>query len=333
MEKVTLAHGAGGKQTSQLIYDVFKKYLDNPYFTGDDAAVLPRPEGRIAMSTDGFIVSPAFFPGGNIGKLSICGTVNDLSCMGATPLYMTCGFVIEEGFPFDKLEEAVKSMSKTANEVGVHIVAGDTKVAGKGQVDGLFITTTGVGVIPEGVKTSGAFATPGDDVIVTGDIGRHGTCILLSREDYGIEASVTSDCAPLYQSVKATLDVTHDIHTIRDATRGGVGTVLYEIAHESHVGIQLDSTAIPVADEVRGVTGMLGLDPLYLACEGRLVYIVPHQETENVLKALRSQKYTEGACVIGSVVAEHPEHVTITTEIGGETMLPEAGNELLPRIC
>jgi hydrogenase expression/formation protein HypE len=333
LEKVTLAHGAGGKQTSQLIHDIFKKYLDNPYFTGDDAAVLPRPKGRIAMSTDGFIVSPAFFPGGNIGKLSICGTVNDLSCMGATPLYMTCGFVIEEGFPIDKLEEAVASMSKTANEVGVHIVAGDTKVAGKGQVDGLFITTTGVGIIPEGVETSGAFAAPGDDVIVTGDIGRHGTCILLEREDYGIEASVTSDCAPLYNSVKATLDVTHDIHTIRDATRGGVGTVLYEIAHESHVGIRLDATSIPVADEVAGVTGMLGLDPLYLACEGRLVYIVPHKETEKVLKALQSQKYTKGACVIGSVVAEHPEHVTITTEIGGETMLPEAGNELLPRIC
>lgn len=333
MDKITLGHGSGGSATADLIDHVFKKYLNNEYFTADDASVLPRPLGRIAMSTDGFIVSPVFFPGGNIGKLSICGTVNDLACMGAKPLYLTCGFVIEEGFPIAKLEEAVKAMAKTAAEVGVHIVAGDTKVAGKGQVDGLFITTTGVGEIADDVHTSGANAKAGDVIIVTGDIGRHGTCILLTRDDYGIEAPVTSDCAPLWNAVKATLDVSHDIHTIRDATRGGVGTVLYEIARESQVGIKLDSTKIPVADEVRGVTGMLGLDPLYLACEGRLVYMVPEKDNQAVLKALQASDHTQGAAIIGKVVNDHVGQVTLTTEIGGETLLPPPGNELLPRIC
>lgn len=333
MKKITLGHGSGGKATAELIDQVFKKYLSNPYFTADDAAVLPSTGKKMAMSTDGFIVDPFIFPGGNIGKLSICGTVNDLACMGAKPTYMTCGFIIEEGLPVDDLITCVKAMSETAKEVGVNIVAGDTKVAGKGQVDHLFITTTGVGLIDEGVSTSGAYAKPGDQIIVTGDIGRHGTAILLARDDYGIEADVTSDCAPLWESVKATLDVTHEIHTIRDATRGGVGTVLYEIAKESHVGIQLDASKIPVAPEVAGVTGMLGLDPLYLACEGRLVYIVPQPHAQDVLAALQKQKYTSGATIIGKVVAEHKKQVTITTEIGGETLLPPPGNELLPRIC
>ena len=195
-------------------------------------------KGRIAMSTDGFIVSPAFFNGGNIGKLSICGTVNDLACMGAVPKYLTCGFVIEEGFPLAKLEEIAAAMEKTAKEAGVMIVAGDTKVAGKGQVDGVFINTTGVGIIPDGIRTSGAMAKPGDAVIVTGDIGRHGCTILLARDDYGIEADVTSDCAPLSGAVQAALEAVPDIHVIRDATRGGVGTVLYEIAGQSGVGVR-----------------------------------------------------------------------------------------------
>ena len=233
---VTLAHGAGGKQTSELIDRVFKSHFQNPLFTADDAAVIQMEKGRIAMSTDGFIVSPAFFAGGNIGKLSICGTVNDLACMGAVPKYLTCGFVIEEGFPMDKLEEIAAAMEKTAAEAGVQIVAGDTKVAGKGQVDGVFINTTGVGIIPDGVKTSGALAKPGDAILVTGDIGRHGCTILLERDDYGIEADVTSDCAPLSGAVQAALKAVPEIHVIRDATRGGVGTVLYEIAAQSGVG-------------------------------------------------------------------------------------------------
>ena len=265
---VTLAHGAGGKQTAELIDRVFKSHFANPNFTGDDAAVLPAPQGRIAMTTDGFIVSPRFFPGGNIGKLAICGTVNDLTCMGAKPLYMTSAFVIEEGFPMDELEEIVAAMEKTAAEVGVQIVAGDTKVAGKGQVDGVFINTTGVGQIMEGIQTSGTMAKPGDVIITTGDVGRHGCTILLARDEYGIEADVKSDCAPLWGLVEAMLAKTHDIHVLRDATRGGVGTVLYEIAAQSSVGVEISQADVPVDPAVRGVCGLLGLDPLYLANEG-----------------------------------------------------------------
>ena len=315
-ETVTLAHGAGGKQTSELIEKVFKAHFENPLFTPDDAAVLQIPAGKMAMSTDGFIVSPAFFPGGNIGKLSICGTVNDLACMGAQPMYMTCAFVIEEGFPMVKLEEIASAMEKTAAEVGVCIVAGDTKVAGKGQVDGVFITTTAVGRIMDGVQTGGALAKPGDCVIVTGDVGRHGCTILLARDDYGIEADVTSDCAPLWHAVNNILTAAPDIHVIRDATRGGVGTVLYEIAGQSNVGFSLESESIPV-------------DP----GEGRLVIIAPAEKKDIILGTLRRSPHTEGAACIGTVTEDHPGRVVLNTEIGSQTILPRPGNELLPRIC
>lgn len=330
---VTLAHGAGGRQTSELIDQVFKAHFANPDLTSDDAAVLSVEGGKLAFTTDGFIVSPAEFPGGNIGKLSICGTVNDLACMGAKPLYLSCAFVIEEGFPMDKLEEIVAAMEKTAAEAGVKIVAGDTKVAGKGQVDGVFITTTGIGRIQEGVETSGFKAKPGDAVLVSGDVGRHGCTILLARNEFGIEADVTSDCAPLWGTVKSMLDTTKDIHVIRDATRGGVGTVLYEIAEQSHVGIRLNAPDIPVADGVRGVCGMLGLEPLYLACEGRLVIFAPKEEAPALLETLRQGKYSANAAIIGEVTDEMPGRVTMKTEIGAETLLPPPGGELLPRIC
>ena len=330
---VTLAHGAGGRQTSELIHEVFAAHFSNPLFTADDAAVLEMDKGRFAMSTDGFIVSPYEFPGGNVGKLSICGTVNDLACMGAQPLYLTCAFVIEEGFPMDKLEEIASAMEKTAAEAGVKIVAGDTKVAGKGQVDGVFITTTGVGRIKDGVRTGGALAKPGDAVIVTGDVGRHGCTILLARNEYGIEADVDSDCAPLWGAVDSVLTAADDVHVIRDATRGGVGTVLYEIAEQSNVGVKIDAEAVPVDGAVKGVCGMLGLEPLYLACEGRLVIIAPQEEAGKILEVLRAGKYTENAAVIGEITDEMPGKVIMTTEIGAETLLPQPGGELLPRIC
>lgn len=334
MEKVvTLAHGAGGKQTAELIDQVFKAHFANPEFTADDAAILDVGDGKIAMSTDGFIVSPYEFNGGNIGKLSICGTVNDLACMGAEPLYLTCSFVIEEGFPLEKLEEIASYMEKTAAEAGVKIVAGDTKVAGKGQVDHIFITTTGVGKLKEGVHTSGAFAKPGDAVIVTGDIGRHGCTILLARENLGIDADVKSDCAPLWGTVESMLETTKDIHVIRDATRGGVGTVLYEIAAESHVGIRLDAEKIPVEGAVQGVCSMLGLDPLYLANEGTLVVFAPQNVAPALVETLRRGKYSKNAAVIGEVTDTMPGKVTVKTEIGSETLLPLPGGELLPRIC
>lgn len=330
---ITLAHGSGGRQTSELIAEIFKKNLGNEFFTADDAAVLPRPDGKIAMSTDGFIVSPWNYPGGNIGRLAICGTVNDIACMGAKPLYITCSYVIEEGFPISDLELIVKTMGETAREAGVYIVAGDTKVAGKGQVDKIFITTAGVGIIDDGVATSGRFAKPGDKIIVTGDVGRHGTAILLARDEYGIEADVTSDCAPLWEPVRKVLEVCPEIHVIRDATRGGVGTVLYEIADEAGVGIKINSKEVPVAPEVRGVTGLLGLEPLYLACEGRMVMMCPADKADAVVEVLKGTKYTEGAKIIGEVTDTEVGRVVMTTEVGGQTYLPKPGNELLPRIC
>ncbi|MDD4159963.1 MAG: hydrogenase expression/formation protein HypE [Synergistaceae bacterium] len=334
MDKVvTLAHGAGGKQTSELIEQIFKAHFSNPDLTADDAAVLPVEAGKIAFTTDGFIVSPYEFPGGNIGKLSICGTVNDLSCMGAKPMYMSCSFVIEEGFPMEKLEHIAAAMEKTARESGVRIVAGDTKVAGKGQVDSIFITTTGIGRIIEGAGTSGKMAKPGDAVIVTGDIGRHGCAILISRDEFGIDADVTSDCAPLWGITEKMFEITKDIHVIRDATRGGVGTVLYEIAGQSNVGIRLDAEKIPVAGEVSGVCGMLGLEPLYLACEGRLVVFVPKEIAPAVVDVLHGCPYSESAAIIGEVTSDMPGKVVMKTAIGSETLLPQPGGELLPRIC
>lgn len=332
-QTITMAHGAGGRQTSELINQVFKAHFSNPDLTADDAAVLVPPVRRMAVSTDGFIVSPAFFPGGNIGKLSICGTVNDLACMGAKPLYLTCAFVIEEGFSMEKLEEIAAAMEKTAKEAGVRIVSGDTKVAGKGQVDGIFITTTGMGEIEEGVQTSGNLAKPGDAIIVTGDVGRHGCTILLAREEFGIEAEITSDCAPLWGTVKAVMDETHDIHVIRDATRGGVGTVLYEIAEQSNVGIRLDAASVPVDPAVKGVCGMLGLEPLYLACEGRLVIMAPKEVAPQIVEVLKKGPYSQNAAIIGEVTKEQPGRVVMTTEIGTQALLPQPGGELLPRIC
>ncbi len=332
-EKITLAHGAGGRKTTELIDRVFRGHFANPDFTSDDAAVLAMPSDRIAVTTDGFLVSPYEFPGGNIGKLAVCGTVNDLSCMGATPKYLTCSFVLEEGFSLKKLEEIAASMAETAAEAKIRIVAGDTKVAGKGQVDGLFLTTTGIGVLTEGVSTSGAFARPGDAVLVTGDIGRHGCTILLAREHLGIEADITSDCAPLRSAVEAMLAVTKDIHVIRDATRGGVGTVLSEIAEQSGAGICLDSEAIPVDPAVRGVCGMLGLDPLYLANEGTMVVIAPKEHAAALCEALHGNPHGANAAVIGEVLGEMTGKVTMTTAIGAEVILPQPGGELLPRIC
>ena len=330
---ITLAHGSGSIQTSELIDSIFKSNFDNTYLTTDDAAVLPNEEGPIAMSTDGFIVSPYVFPGGNIGKLAVCGTVNDLSCMGAKPEYLTCSYIIEEGFPVEELKIIAAAMGETARKAGVKIVAGDTKVAGKGQVDKIFITTTGVGHIVKGANTSGAFAKPKDKIVVTGDIGRHGCTILLARNDFKIDAEITSDCAPLWKNVEAALNASSNIHVIRDATRGGVGTVLYEIAHQSNVGISLDAEAVPVDPGVRGVCSMLGLEPLYLACEGRLVFFVPAGDADNVLNALRGCEYSEGAAIIGEVTETNPEKVILNTAVGAKTILSRPGGELLPRIC
>ena len=317
---ITLAHGAGGRQTAALIARVFAHHFQNPDFTADDAAILPVgtfATGRAAFTTDGFIVSPWQFPGGNIGKLSICGTVNDLACMGAVPRYLSCAFQIEEGFPLQDLEAIAAAMAKTAKTAGVRIVAG-------------------IGECMEVAQPSGSRAEAGDAIIVTGDIGRHGAAILVARRDFAIDAAITSDCAPLAAAVKAMFDAIPDraaIHTIRDATRGGVGTVLHEIAAESQVGIDLNTSAIPVAPEVRGVCGLLGLEPLYLACEGRLVIFAPQAIAPTLVEVLRTLPDSRQASVIGRVTPDFSGRVVLNTEIGTKTLLPEPSGELLPRIC
>lgn len=331
-EMVTLADGAGGRDTNELIGNIFFEAFKNDLLTADDAAILPKSNCKLAFTTDGFIVSPWKFSGGNIGKLSVCGSVNDLAAMGAKPLYISAAFVVEEGFLTKDLKEIAESMKKTAEEAGVKIVVGDTKVAGRSQVDGVFITTSGIGEIEENIKLSGKFARPGDKIIVTGDIGRHGTAILLARDDFSISASLTSDCAPLWSVAKAAIN-SGDIHTIRDATRGGVGTVLYEIAEASDVCIKLNRENIPIQNEVKGVCGMLGLEPLYLACEGRFVIVVSEKDADKTLKAVKNTVYGKNAAIIGEVTDAPKTKVLIKTEIGAETFLPQPGGELLPRIC
>lgn len=330
---ITLNHGAGGRDTNELIREIFFDAFKNELLTADDAAILPSPNAKLAFTTDGFIVSPWKFSGGNIGKLSICGTVNDLAAMGAKPLYLSVAFVIEEGFLTADLKEIALAMKKTAEEAGVKIVVGDTKVAGKNQAGGVFITTSGIGEVSENVNLSGKFAKAGDKIIITGDIGRHGAAILLSRDNFSVSANILSDCAPLYKIADAALNASNNIHTIRDATRGGVGTVLYEIAEASKVGAKLYRENIPIQGEVKGLTAMLGLEPLYLACEGRFVIIVGENDANNVLNAVKSAPYGENAAIIGEITDEHSGKVVMKTEIGTETFLPAPGGELLPRIC
>ena len=330
---ITLAHGAGGEQTAELIDGIFKKYFSNSDLTADDAAVVNFQKGKLACSTDSFIVSPAFFSGGNIGKLSICGTVNDLACMGAKPLYLTAAFIIEEGFEMSKLEQIASSMAETAAAAGVRIISGDTKVAGKGQVDGIFINTTGIGIVKEGTVTGGALVQDGDDIIVTGNIGQHGATILLARNDFGIQADVKSDCAPLWNIVNAITGISGNIHTIRDATRGGTGTVLYEIAGQSQVSIHIEQENIPVSPQVKGICGMLGLDPMYLACEGRLVIFCSHRDSEKIIEELHKYPESKDARIIGHAEKNNPGRVILKTELDTETLLPPPTGELLPRIC
>jgi hydrogenase expression/formation protein HypE len=330
-EIITMAHGAGGDSTRYLIESVFSAAFSGPLLTGDDAAVLPPAHGKLAMTTDGFIVSPQFFAGGDIGKLSVCGTVNDLACMGAKPLYLTCSFIIEEGYKVADIEKIARSMAKTAEACGAQIVAGDTKVAAKGQCGGVFITTAGVGeVISEGI--SGANVQDGDAVIVTGDIGRHGCAILLARGDFGIKADVSSDCAPLWGIVRDMTGVA-ELHAVRDATRGGVGTVLNEIARESGVQVEIDENALPVCGEVKGVCGLLGLDPLYMACEGRMVVFAPQKYADAIVDAIKKHDCGKNAAIIGTVKKSEKHCVTVKTQAGGNRLLPPPGGELLPRIC
>jgi hydrogenase expression/formation protein HypE len=321
--------------TLDLITKTFYPPFSNPtLLRGDDAAVVDRPaEGKLAVSTDAHIVSPLFFPGGDIGRLSVAGTVNDLVCMGAEPLWLTASFILEEGLPFYVLQAALDSMKATAQEAGVQIIAGDTKVAERGKADGIFVSTTGVGRIPPGRDVHGANAQVGDVVFVSGSIGDHGMAVLAARGELGFEAQIQSDVAPLQGLVEAIFSVSSDVHVIRDPTRGGLATTLNEIAKQSDVCVEIEEAQIPVAPPVEAACEMLGFDPLYVANEGKLVVIVGADDADRVEDAMRQHEYGSGTRRIGRVQETPKGRVLMKTGIGGTRVVDVLAGELLPRIC
>ena len=332
-DKILLAHGSGGKLAHELVEKGFLRAFDNPFLAKlDDSAVIDL-RGRLAFTTDSYVVSPIFFPGGDIGKLAVCGTVNDLAMSGAQPLYLSLAFIIEEGFSQSELSQIVASVQKAAQEAGVKIVAGDTKVVHRGSADKLFVNTAGVGVIPEGVDISGGNARPGDKVILSGTIGDHGIAVLSQREGLSFSTQLESDCAPLGSLVAEMLTASPNIHCLRDPTRGGLATTLNELAKQSKVGIRIEEERIPVREEVLGACEMLGFDPLYIANEGKLVAIVPATDADKVLQAMRGNNYGTGAVIIGEVRAEHPGRVVMKTCLGASRIVDMLVGDILPRIC
>jgi hydrogenase expression/formation protein HypE len=331
-KKILLAHGSGGKLTHQLIKSFVKKFGNLPLSRLDDSAVL-RFNGKLAFTTDSYVVNPIFFPGGDIGKLAVNGTVNDLAMVGARPLYLSASAIIEEGFPLVELEGVVDSMNRAARLAGVEIVAGDTKVVEKGGVDKVFINTSGIGLIDSGVDISSKNAQIGDRIILSGTIGDHGIAILSARERFDFRTRVKSDCQPLNGIVSEILKVSKKVHTLRDPTRGGLATALNEIAEQSGVGIEIEEEKIPVKEEVKAVCEMLGFDPLYIANEGKLVAFVPQRECEKILNVMRKNRYGRDAQIIGSVVAKHKGRVVLKTSVGGERVVDMLTGEQLPRIC
>jgi hydrogenase expression/formation protein HypE len=342
-ERITMSHGAGGKATQTLIEAVFLDAFRNPLLEPlEDAAELrvPVPGGvpggafaRLALTTDSYVVSPLFFPGGDIGDLAVNGTVNDLSVSGATPMYLTAGFILEEGFPVADLTRIAASMRDAAAAAGVRIVTGDTKVVERGKADGCYINTAGVGVILGGVSLGVASARPGDAIIVSGPIGDHGITIMLARGELDIEADIQSDTAPLNGLAGALLDAVPGVRAMRDATRGGVATILNEIARAADVGVLASEDDIPVRAEVRGACELLGIDPMYVACEGRLVAVVPGDSADAAVRALRGHPLGAQAAVIGEVVADQPGIVRLKTAFGGTRIVDLLVGDPLPRIC
>jgi hydrogenase expression/formation protein HypE len=333
-EQIVLGHGSGGKLSAQLIETVFLPAFSNPLLAKlDDQAVLEINGSRIAFTTDSFVVTPIFFPGGNIGHLAVNGTVNDLAMSGARPLYLAAAFILEEGLATDDLRRIVSSMSAAAREAGVQLVTGDTKVVNRGKGDKIFIATTGIGVIERPVNISANQARPGDKVILSGYIGDHGMAILSQRENLEFEGVIESDCAALHRLVADMLDVTTEVRCLRDPTRGGVATVLHEIANSSKTGMLLQETEIPVRDSVRGACEILGLDPLYVANEGKLIAIVAPSAADAVVTRMRANPLGVDSRIIGEVVEEHPGMVLMKTEIGGTRILDTLFGEQLPRIC
>lgn len=338
-ETVLLGHGSGGTMMKRIIDEVFfEAYADEELLEGNDAASLPAPAAgeRIAYSTDSFVVTPHFFPGGDIGRLAVCGTVNDVATSGAVPKYLSCGFILEEGFPVADLKRICKSMAEMAKEAGVHIVTGDTKVVNRGHGDGVFINTSGVGFIPEGVNLSGAFCKPGDKILVTGTMGDHGITIMSCREELSFNADIQTDAAPLNHLIAEVIAAAPDTRCFRDPTRGGLASTLNELAAQSGVDFIVEEGAVPVKDAVLGACEMLGYDVYQVANEGKMVCVVPAEQAEAALAAMRANRYGADAAIIGEVV-ETPEErdprVSIRTGFGALRIMDMLVGEQLPRIC
>ena len=332
--RIDMTHGAGGRASNDLIRDIFRCHLDNPHLAaGDDGAVLAPVAGRLVMATDAHVVSPLFFPGGNIGSLAVHGTVNDVAMMGAKPLWLSASFIIEEGFELADLDRIVRSMADAARHAGVAVVTGDTKVVERGKGDGLFISTTGVGVLADGVNISGSNAVAGDAVLVSGSMGDHGVAILSERESIGFDVEILSDSQSLNGLVEVMLAAVPDIHVLRDPTRGGLAATLNEIAQQSGVGIDIDEAAIPVRPEVAAACELLGLDPLNVANEGKLIAICPMAEADRLLAAMRQHPAGQDAAIIGQVAGDRRSMVRMRSHFGGMRLVDWIAGEQLPRIC
>lgn len=333
-DSVQLAHGSGGKLSADLIEKLFLPCFSNPVLNKlEDQASLTLPLGRIAMSTDTFVVNPLFFPGGSIGDLAVNGTANDVAMSGAMPLYLSVAFVLEEGLPMDTLHRILQDMRRAIDSAGLLVVTGDTKVVEKGGVDKIFINTTGLGVIPEGVNISASRLEPGDAIIVSGTLADHGMAILTTRQGLSFQSSIKSDTAPLASLVQEMLKVCPDIHALRDPTRGGAAATLNEFARSSKMGIELFEEKIPVRPEVQGACEVLGIDPLFVANEGKLIASVPAVVAEKILKAMRNHPEGRESVIIGRVVDTHPGIVTLETTLGARRIVEMPVAEQLPRIC
>ena len=332
--KILLDHGSGGKIAHQLTTDLLLPLFGNPILSPlNDGAVFDLAGARLAFSTDTFVVDPIFFPGGDIGDLAVNGTVNDVAMCGAEPRYLSMGLILEEGLPMADLKRILTSIRRALDRAGVQLVTGDTKVVPRGAADKIFINTSGIGVIPPGVTIDGRRARPGDHIILSGPMAEHGVAVLTQREGLRFDSSVQSDTAPLNGLVRRMLACTKDLHVLRDPTRGGVGTTLNEIAHQSHAGIVIQEDRLPIGREVSGICELLGFDPLYLANEGKLLCVLPAETSGQVLAAMRDDPCGREACLIGEVVADHPGRVVMRTRIGGRRIVDMLAGDQLPRIC
>ena len=334
MDIITLSHGSGGKKTNELINKMFYKYFNNEILLEKgDSSILKNLGDKVAITTDSYVINPIFFPGGNIGKLSICGTINDLAVSGAKPLYITVGFIIEEGLKISDLEIIVKSMAETSKQCGVKIVAGDTKVVERGSGDKIYINTTGIGIFENNIGLSSSKIKDGGKIIVSGTLGDHGTTILCERNDLNLEAKIESDCNALHLLVRDILAISKKVKFIRDVTRGGLATVLNEIIQDKGKSILLNEGSIPVKDEISAICEILGLDPLYIANEGKLVLIVSKEDSEKVLNIMKSNPLGKDASLIGEVINDNREKIYLKTKINGTRILGMSEEELIPRIC